>query len=719
MASMDPNPPSPQPPEDPLPAAEPPIHPRAILSDPEVQRVLREAAAKGAEDAVKASFDLRITRLQEEVRRGIERASADLLAQVRGSIEGKVLAALTSATSSKEFRGILQEITLWAANQALKERFAVVVKQAEEGLESRMAATAATLAGTEAFRSAVASSSAAEVHKALEGLFGAEATGEFARVVRKMVEEGQAALLARMEERIGSVTGIQEQVRSLMGGLLADQTSLLERLQGRAEASGKQLEEIQARMEALEKAAAQAAPAPASPVGEETPAQGLQELREEMQARMEALEKAAASAPAGPPGGEAPAQGLQELREEIRKAREEATAASNEGIEAVFHHLQQVESVVGGIQERLDRVEGERLRLVFEILSGMSGPKDLEAKIRETAGEGVAKVLQTIRTAFEEMRKKSEEMIAGERERTEARLRDLEAARIAPLAAALQGLATPADLERRIREVAGAAAPPPEGAPAGSGRGLLEDPILQEKVKALAAAERRGAKAEVAAQVEEVLKAKGISEMGVPEEALKKLASQAVGEAVSGIKSLAKQIRPAIEVEVGKELKEKLKDFLPAKEVRDLVETRLEQYKTDMLTASGVLHAPVPDLEPIRKQLAEELGRELGKKIAREVERAAAQFSEGKGAAAGAGGAAVSPDQVREAVRAALGKEAVQASVQNILQSDLFNNFLSSDQMKEMLDDKFKIMRNWLRNDELPRQLARFKEGGPPPPPES
>ncbi|MCU0722629.1 MAG: hypothetical protein MUC63_03255, partial [Planctomycetes bacterium] len=161
----------------------------------------------------------------------------------------------------------------------------------------------------------------------------------------------------------------------------------------------------------------------------------------------------------------------------------------------------------------------------------------------------------------------------------------------------------------------------------------------------------------------------------------------------------------------------------PAKEVRDLVETRLEQAKTDLLTRSGVMQAPAPapDLESLRQKLAADLGRVLETRIRESLERDLKRMVEAQApapapapAAAPAPGGGLTIDQVRETIKSLLGKEAIQESVQKIIQSDLFNNFLSSDQLKEMLDDKFKIMRNWLKNEELPRQLARNKDGPAP-----
>jgi len=55
-----------------------------------------------------------------------------------------------------------------------------------------------------------------------------------------------------------------------------------------------------------------------------------------------------------------------------------------------------------------------------------------------------------------------------------------------------------------------------------------------------------------------------------------------------------------------------------------------------------------------------------------------------------------------------LDKESIERSIRDILESDLFSTFLNSDEMKELLDDKFKIMRNWLKNDEIPKQINKL-----------
>ncbi|MHC4597385.1 MAG: hypothetical protein ACYS47_00115 [Planctomycetota bacterium] len=53
-------------------------------------------------------------------------------------------------------------------------------------------------------------------------------------------------------------------------------------------------------------------------------------------------------------------------------------------------------------------------------------------------------------------------------------------------------------------------------------------------------------------------------------------------------------------------------------------------------------------------------------------------------------------------------KDAVEGTIREVVESGLFSGLLNSDEMKIVLDDKFKMMRNWLKNDEIPKQVKKL-----------
>ncbi|MHC4597386.1 MAG: hypothetical protein ACYS47_00120 [Planctomycetota bacterium] len=99
-----------------------------------------------------------------------------------------------------------------------------------------------------------------------------------------------------------------------------------------------------------------------------------------------------------------------------------------------------------------------------------------------------------------------------------------------------------------------------------------------------------------------------------------------------------------------------------------------------------------------------------------------------KGGAAGRG---PSPDQLREALEGQLGavharldeleeaaspeaglteeevKNLISGIEPEIIESKLFSKFINSNELKNLLDERFKIMRDWLKRDEIPRQIQK------------
>ncbi|MHC4597387.1 MAG: hypothetical protein ACYS47_00125 [Planctomycetota bacterium] len=170
---------------------------------------------------------------------------------------------------------------------------------------------------------------------------------------------------------------------------------------------------------------------------------------------------------------------------------------------------------------------------------------------------------------------------------------------------------------------------------------------------------------------------------GISEGAVKDLIKKSVREALNAVKGMIKKIEPAVEAVVEKRLEKRLQQVPTKQEVSELIERVAES-----LPAGG--GGGAVDSGSLKGEILEALKPEVAG-LARE-------------AAASAMGSFDAPDMLKNM----LDKESIEKTIRDIIESDLFSTFLNSDEMKELLDDKFKIMRNWLKNDEIPRQVKKL-----------
>jgi len=400
---------------------------KSFLKEDEVHQVLDEAAQRSAETAIKASFDHRLDRIKEEVKKGLEVAGNDILAQVKGSLEGKVLASVHEATTSKDFRNILRDITSSAANQALKEAgkplldkirseaeenlregMMMAMKEAGEGLDKRIEKSLASFARTEAFQDAIREVAgpalAGVASKAGEGLdeeavsaivtraladLPAPAAGTDEETVHAWIEQAVAGLPAP------SASGLDEgAVRILVDRAMEDSEPFAEKLDAAVETavvraeegvSGK-LRDLEAKLNDLEQEAGETREGDSglSAVAVRT---AIKEGLTEMENRVHALEEAPH------PAGEGGAEGGVSPQVQAQ-------------IENLFKRIADLEKFVDSQGEP---EEGLKIETVKELIKKSS-------KVQLAAMKEMVKKLQTAVTGAidKEIKKKTKDMAAKE-----------------------------------------------------------------------------------------------------------------------------------------------------------------------------------------------------------------------------------------------------------------------------------------------------------------
>ncbi len=112
-----------------------------FLKTPETRKILDSAIAASSDDLLKNVLERRFAKVETKIEKKISDASSSIMATLKGGIEGKVLAALTSATHSKEFRDLLQEITIFSAQHALKDSAGPLFERLREDFRSNLGET--------------------------------------------------------------------------------------------------------------------------------------------------------------------------------------------------------------------------------------------------------------------------------------------------------------------------------------------------------------------------------------------------------------------------------------------------------------------------------------------------------------------------------------------------------------------------------------------------
>ncbi|MHC4780492.1 MAG: hypothetical protein ACYTFG_18120, partial [Planctomycetota bacterium] len=116
--------------------------------------------------------------------------------------------------------------------------------------------------------------------------------------------------------------------------------------------------------------------------------------------------------------------------------------------------------------------------------------------------------------------------------------------------------------------------------------------------------------------------------------------------------------------------------------------------------------AATPTAEEIRKALKSDL-----KALHKEIEGVRADA--GKVAAPAGGGPSIETLQgvLTEQLGAVYSRlKAVEESGAGVPESRLFADFMNSEELKDLLDEKFKGLRTWLTEEEIPRQIQKLAD---------
>ncbi|MHC5039783.1 MAG: hypothetical protein ACYTHM_20960, partial [Planctomycetota bacterium] len=244
----------------------------------------------------------------------------------------------------------------------------------------------------------------------------------------------------------------------------------------------------------------------------------------------------------------------------------------------------------------------------------------------------------------------------------------------APLKADLQALAK--RIERLEKAPAPKAGPDPEG---------IQAPLMKELQtlgKRIETLEKAPSPQTVQGPLKKELqvltkKIEGLEkapapEAGISEETVKDLIQKAINNALKTIKGMIEQIKPTMEAAVEKKIDTHLQK----------VPTKMEMVKIQEKAGAGALKgASVEAMKP---------------EIVKEARRAVTGVLE-------------SP-KTKNLLRDAFGKETFEKAVVDIIESDVFRKLLNSDDMKELLDERFKTLRIWLKNEEIPKQVKKLMQ---------
>lgn len=616
---------------------------KTALAEGEIQRIFQEAAQSAAESSLKAQLDRRVDRMRDEVRRGIDRASRDISSTLKGTIEGRVVAAVSGITHTKEFREILREITMWSASQAIKDKGGPILEEMKQTAEASLR----------------------------DGL-------------RTAIESAQSSLKPLIRETLDEYTRSEAFTKTLTAAAAVDLKTSLNEVLG---ADGGDLQGMVERL-----------------ISEKT--EPLKDTLTEHVADMETLAEALGKIEGGVSekieavlGDFTSSEQLDaRILEIANQTAQEALLPLKDTIGRAF------DQQMTDLGKRLDEMEKAGAGPASDVLAGMETPEHLDDRIRKVTAEGIKKMAKRNEEAISELAQRVKSMLEKERETFQGVIRKSLESQVLPLTKVLEDVDTPAKLDEKIKALA-AAETQNQGISEKALKALLEKALFQEKVKSLAAAERRDARQDILDAVEEALTAKGITEEGIPEEAIARLVDEHIAKALSGVKALAKKIQPVIQTEVGKELREQTKNFATLDLIQEEVAAAVEGLRTELLVQSENA-GPGIDAQALREELTDAIRGEVETLVEKAVKsRLKAQVKSTVKAYI------ESDSEVQKVLKKSFGPESLTEAVESILQSDLFARFLNSDEMKEILDDKFKIMRNWLKNEELPRQFKKLSEG--------
>jgi hypothetical protein len=217
---------------------------------------------------------------------------------------------------------------------------------------------------------------------------------------------------------------------------------------------------------------------------------------------------------------------------------------------------------------------------------------------------------------------------------------------------------------------------------------LFSSEIFLEKVRLMAAEERREAKAELIAVVEETLEnIGGLSGGSVPRNIIETTVKDVLSRSLKDVKALAKRIDPLVRERLNKLASSSLAAFVTKTELMDTVQEGLDRFVTDRVTLEADMERRLKEIRKDfkaigRRLIKESLEAEIGQKLTRITSSPAVT------------------NAAREAIRREISGEAIlEVAIKRIL---------TSDEIKKMIDDRFRTIQMFLQNELIPQLLKKF-----------
>jgi hypothetical protein len=222
---------------------------------------------------------------------------------------------------------------------------------------------------------------------------------------------------------------------------------------------------------------------------------------------------------------------------------------------------------------------------------------------------------------------------------------------------------------------------------------LLNNELFLEKIRLVAAEERREAKAELMAVVREEIEQSGGGVGGsVPTQVIEEVAGRVISESLKDVKALAKRVEPLVAEKVEEVAAGKLGDFLKRGEIGAIIEEDVDRLVSDKFTFVAEMERKLEDLREDFKNIAR---RAVKESVTAEISDKLTKIT--------------SAPEVAGAARDAITQELVHGTIMD----EAIQRFLATDEVKEMIDDRFRTIRMFLKNEEIPKVVGKIlKEKG-------
>jgi hypothetical protein len=379
--------------------------------------------------------------------------------------------------------------------------------------------------------------------------------------------------------------------------------------------------------------------------------------------------------------------------------------------------LETIEETVTSIEDRLGKVVSENVEAFTakpefrDAVTGVfeAGSDDILKPVLEKISEGgdlAKRIDEEVLPGLGELRGQLEALTKGLEDIRESLGRQMEAQQ--SLASEVFGSDGESGLDERIRQLASDVvqnhfeqrlAPELEkfqeslaGPDDTFLKKIILDELFGERVKVLASEERREARGEMEDLFKEALERSGITSDGIPRDAIEEIVSESITASLKDVKALARRIEPIVREMVEAQGGADTSQFLPQEEIQVLIETQVDMLIGTRLTESAEKSREVDEFseglqKKVKKLVKEHLDKNIGETLTM---------------VAGSG-------EIKTALKSAIDEQLVE----NTLLENAIQAILATDEIKEMIDDRFRTIRMFLKNEEIPKIVKKLlKEHG-------